>query len=59
MDVKSVATAEIAIVLGSGVCEAQNFGTPSEESLRPEREVTQSRSGRPAITGYIYNDHDF
>ncbi|MFQ5520755.1 MAG: hypothetical protein ACE5FK_05110 [Candidatus Methylomirabilia bacterium] len=56
---RSAVAVGLVVVLGTGVCQAQNLGTPLEAHFRLEWEVEQARSGRPTISGYIYNDHDF
>lgn len=56
---KIAAAVVLVIVLATGVCQAQNFGEPLGARLRLQWEVEQAASGRPVITGHIYNDHYF
>ncbi len=55
MSIKGVAAAGATIVLVTGVGWAPTATVAQAEYFRLEWEAGQSRSGRPTITGYIYN----
>ena len=42
---------------GTSAASAQNFGKAQETYFRIESSAGQTRSGRPAISGYVYNDY--
>ncbi len=46
----------VAVMSGAGAGWAQSFGAPLDRYFRLEWEVAKGRHGRPAVTGYIYND---
>ena len=46
-----------AVMSGAGAGWAQNFGAPLDQYFRLEWEVAKGRQGRPALAGYIYNQH--
>ena len=53
--VAAVTAAAVMSVGGAGW--AQNFGAPLDSFFRLEWEVAKGWRGRPAVTGYIHNDH--
>lgn len=42
---------------GASAASAQNFGKAQESYFRIDSSAGQARSGRPTISGYIYNDY--
>ena len=42
---------------GASAASAQNFGKPQETLFRIDSSAGQTRSGRPVVSGYIYNDY--
>lgn len=57
MHSKILAAALGAVILGTSVGWAQNFGAPLDRFFRLEWEAEQARSGQRVVTGYLYNDH--
>ena len=46
------------VILGAGAVRGQNFGTPqAEKFFRVEWQAEQTKTGQPAIRGFVYNDY--
>ncbi|MBI3029188.1 MAG: hypothetical protein HYY64_06730 [Candidatus Rokubacteria bacterium] len=57
MHTKILAAMLGAVILGTSVGWAQNFGAPLDRFFRLEWEAEQTRTGQRVVTGYVYNDH--
>lgn len=57
MHAKIIAAVLTAVLLGTGVGWAQNFGAPPDRFFRLEWEAEQARAGQRVVTGHVYNDH--
>lgn len=55
---RSVPAAVVTLVVSLGVGWAQDFRHPqADQYFRVEWQLGQSRSGRPTVTGYVYNGY--